>query len=194
MLPGSCSCLAATNTPTGAHSKYSGTCWNYGFSHTGRPLKHLSQIAFGDLRLVKSLAHLAVCQSCESSFGLGWLEELYDGGESWGWQQHPAQRAVSWEQRLQLWRRHSSWKVFHQDHVRTPRCCGLYAQSTRGIDRVTEKHSYFYTIWIELVKIILRTWLNESKQTLLSSRNCRVSWTICVSPKAILTATLPFDS
>lgn len=27
-LPDSCSCLAATNTLPGAHSKYSGTCWN----------------------------------------------------------------------------------------------------------------------------------------------------------------------
>lgn len=38
------------------------------------------------------------------------------------------------------------------------------------------------------------TWLKESRLTPLSSRNCRVSWTIWVSPRAILTATLPFDS
>lgn len=41
---------------------------------------------------------------------------------------------------------------------------------------------------------VKHTWLKESRLTLLSSRNCRVSWTICVSPRAILTATLPFDS
>lgn len=105
------------------------------FSHTETfksPFITHTHTQFRDLLLVKSSAHLAVRQSCESSFGLGWLEELYDGSESWGWQQHSAQRAVSWEQRLQLWRRHSSWKVFHQDHACAPRRRGLYAQSTRG--------------------------------------------------------------
>ncbi len=44
------------------------------------------------------------------------------------------------------------------------------------------------------VKHTYYTWLNESRDTPLSRRNSLVSCTICVSPRAILTARLPSDS
>lgn len=51
-------------------------------THTYKDTHTDTNTAFRDLLLVKSSAHLAVRQPCESPFGLGWLEELYDGGES----------------------------------------------------------------------------------------------------------------
>lgn len=135
-LPGSCSCLAATNTPPGAHSKYRGTCWNCSCHIQKHAFKwnlitHVLPLWLYPL-YVRCSAHLAVRQSSESSFGLGRLEEFYDGRESRGWQQHSAQRAVGWEQLLQLWRRHSCWKVLHQDHCCAPRGCSLYTPGTWG--------------------------------------------------------------
>lgn len=109
---------------------------------------------------------------------------------------------MSWEELLQFWDFHSSWKVFHQDHSCTPRGCCLHSG-----ERSHAENNLSQSSWIRVAVnclqfsskeyiglYIKRTWLKESRLTLLSSRNCRVSWTIWVSPRAILTATLPFDS
>lgn len=54
----------------------------------------ITHAAFMELLYAWRSAHLAVRQSSEGSFGLGRIEELYDGRESRRRQQHPAQRAV----------------------------------------------------------------------------------------------------
>lgn len=199
ILPGSCSWLAATNTLTGAHSKYSGTCWNYGFhihehvwitfhyTHT-----HCIQGSTACKKFSTPCCTPVVWKLVWPRLARGtlWWQWVLRGAAALGLKSRELRTAPpALMTPLQLEGFSPGSRLCSS--VLRP-ACTKYIR--KRIGRMTEKCSSFKTIRIEFVQIISHTWLKESKQTLLSSRNCRVSWTICVSPKAILTATLPFDS
>lgn len=140
--------------------------------------------------------YFTISESGEGTFGFSGLQKFHNSSQARRGQQNSPQRAMRREESFQVFQLYSRRQVLHQNHRVTPLPWGLdiFINKKIGREIVFKCLCFFHSFFFSEKKKKRITWLKESRDTPLSSRNCLVSWTICVSPSAILTARLPCDS